>query len=146
MKSDSAPSTRSSPKQLCAATEQRVEQKEALDDAAASAKEARERQLKTPAVNSSAPAISAMFTKKTVAESTASAKEIEVFKERECTGVRKYLADHMERANDCEIDEWYAEQDDKYEEEQERKANKCRFDEACVHLTAYIGICLRLLL
>lgn len=101
-----------SPKRLCADTEQRDEPKKALDDAAASTKEARERQRSIPIVDYSELVISAVLAKNTVTESTAAAKKTAARKERECTSVGKYLFDRMARTNDREIDDWYADQDD----------------------------------
>lgn len=49
-----------------------------------------------------------MFVKNTVAKGTAAAKTIVARKKCECTGFGKYLTNRMERNNDHEIDEWYA--------------------------------------
>lgn len=59
----------------------------------------------------------AVFSKNTAAVRTAAAKKIEAHKESDCTGLDKYLANCIASANYPEIDEWYADQDDYYEEE-----------------------------
>lgn len=84
----------------------------------------------------SASAILAVFHKNTAAERNAAAKEIASREERECNGVGRYLAESNARANYHEIYEWYADQEDEYEEEKERKANKCRLEKGFVQLTA----------
>lgn len=47
----------------------------------------------------------------------------------------KYLSNCIERASDREMDEWYADQNEEFEEELDRNANKCQFEEAYVKLT-----------
>lgn len=94
---DSAPSTRSSPKQLSAATEQRVDPKEAQENAMDSTNKARERKSPTQIVHLSAPAISAVYAKNTVAEITKASKEISAKTERESTGLEKYLVDRASK-------------------------------------------------
>lgn len=76
------------------------------------AKKTRKRQLSIFIVDSSAPAISAVFVESTIAKRTAAAKEIAARNQRECTGFGKYLADRIARDNDREIKEWYANQED----------------------------------
>lgn len=71
----------------------------------------------------SSPVILAVFAKSTVAEITLAAKKISARKKRDGTGDGKYLAEHIARAEDCEIDDWYADQDDGYEENEARRTN-----------------------
>lgn len=77
----------------------------------ASAKKTIERKLPTLLVDSSAPFISTVFAKNTVAKRTEDAKEIAAKKEPESTGVGKYLDDGASREIYREIDDWYADRD-----------------------------------
>lgn len=114
-----------------------MEAQKAQDDASLSASKERERKRPIPILNSSALTSSAVFANNMAAERTAAAMEAATRKERECTGLWKYLARHIEEANDQENNECYEDQDEEYEGELERKGNQCQFKEACVQLTTW---------
>lgn len=88
-------------------------------------------------MDAAALAISAVYAKNTAVERDRAAREIAAFNEREYRGIGIFLALHLEKSNDREINEWYEDQDEAYEEELDRERNKCQLEEACVQLTAW---------